>query len=535
MIRPFNIQEEPFEAYSEFDEELETLDSELADLEAELEGEEESRRGRRKAGRTISARSRPGRLPKRPPRPPKHRLPKVKVFVPPVIAYPPPITPPPTTPPAGAPPEGAPAAGAPPEAVPPTPEGSEHVRWLQDSLNRVLGLRLPVNGIMGPETRSAVRSFQERERLPVTGIAGPDTERALIAATASAPPSELEELELFDTEFADLEREAEVDRGSREYIRRVQRSLNQILGLRLAVDGIMGSQTRSAIRSFQQRAGLTMDGIVGPQTERALIAAGAGNPPGSQPALGIVPPSGGIAPRVSANSFLVGAVPITSPAGLNVTNYLDPRVHRFRNQRRRARVVNEFVVHETVTRSVADTVQVLIKRDLGVHLIMGPNGEITQHGDLLDDLLWHASQHNPVSVGIEVVNPYYPRFLKAGMPWTQVIRAGWAHEGRYVVPTPQQAEAIARLIAWITSSSTQGLSIPRTWAGLSGNTLAMGRGSGADRLKPGIYAHTYFSHADGAWLVLYAYLRLEKGRTPSQAYTEAIQLATTPNRFITVP
>jgi hypothetical protein len=32
-------------------------------------------------------------------------------------------------------------------------------------------------------------------------------------------------------------------------------------------------------------------------------------------------------------------------------------------------------------------------------MIMGPNGEITQHGDLADDTLWHASQHNPISVG----------------------------------------------------------------------------------------------------------------------------------------
>jgi len=47
-----------------------------------------------------------------------------------------------------------------------------------------MGLRLPVNGIMGPETRSAIRSFQERQRLPADGIVGPDTERAIIAARA---------------------------------------------------------------------------------------------------------------------------------------------------------------------------------------------------------------------------------------------------------------------------------------------------------------------------------------------------------------
>jgi peptidoglycan hydrolase-like protein with peptidoglycan-binding domain len=53
---------------------------------------------------------------------------------------------------------------------------------MQDALNRILGLRLPVDGIIGPETRSAVRRLQDRQRLTVTGLVGPDTERALMAA-----------------------------------------------------------------------------------------------------------------------------------------------------------------------------------------------------------------------------------------------------------------------------------------------------------------------------------------------------------------
>jgi hypothetical protein len=59
----------------------------------------------------------------------------------------------------------------------------------------------------------------------------------------------------------------------------IQQSLNQILGLRLVVDGVIGPKTRSAIRSFQRRAGLIVDGIVGPQTTQALVAAGASPPP----------------------------------------------------------------------------------------------------------------------------------------------------------------------------------------------------------------------------------------------------------------
>ncbi|HEX6623713.1 MAG TPA: peptidoglycan-binding domain-containing protein [Pyrinomonadaceae bacterium] len=78
--------------------------------------------------------------------------------------------------------------------------------------------------------------------------------------------------------------QGEVGRGSPAYVSWVQHSLNQVLGRRLAVDGQMGPQTRSAIRSFQQKKGLTTDGVVGAQTEAALVAAGAPPPGTSTPA-----------------------------------------------------------------------------------------------------------------------------------------------------------------------------------------------------------------------------------------------------------
>jgi hypothetical protein len=59
---------------------------------------------------------------------------------------------------------------------------------VQNSINRVLGLRLPVDGIMGPEIRSAIRSFQRRQRLVADGVVGAQTERAFIAAGVSPPP-----------------------------------------------------------------------------------------------------------------------------------------------------------------------------------------------------------------------------------------------------------------------------------------------------------------------------------------------------------
>jgi peptidoglycan hydrolase-like protein with peptidoglycan-binding domain len=64
--------------------------------------------------------------------------------------------------------------------------------------------------------------------------------------------------------------EPEPPRYASEHVRWAQSCLNEVMGLRLATDGIMNAETRSAIRSFQQRRGMRIDGLVGPETERTL-------------------------------------------------------------------------------------------------------------------------------------------------------------------------------------------------------------------------------------------------------------------------
>ena len=59
-----------------------------------------------------------------------------------------------------------------------------YTRWVQQALNKVLGLRLTVDGVIGPATRSAIRSFQQKHGLAADGIPGPRTEQALIQAGA---------------------------------------------------------------------------------------------------------------------------------------------------------------------------------------------------------------------------------------------------------------------------------------------------------------------------------------------------------------
>jgi hypothetical protein len=61
------------------------------------------------------------------------------------------------------------------DARPAAESRKDDVRWLQERLNDLMGAGLEVDGIYGPLTRAAVRSFQEREGLQVDGVAGPIT------------------------------------------------------------------------------------------------------------------------------------------------------------------------------------------------------------------------------------------------------------------------------------------------------------------------------------------------------------------------
>lgn len=83
----------------------------------------------------------------------------------------------------------------------------------------------------------------------------------------------------------------ETIRRDSDYAQWIQSSLNALIGAGLAVDGIIGSRSRAAIGAFQRHAGISADGVVGPVTERAMIEAGAPEPPGqpSQAAGSYVP------------------------------------------------------------------------------------------------------------------------------------------------------------------------------------------------------------------------------------------------------
>ena len=134
--------------------------------------------------------------------------------------------------------------------------GDVTTRAVQYLLN-AHGATLAVDGIFGPQTAAAVRSFQRSHGLVVDGVVGDQTWPALLVT---------------------------VSRGSHgTAVKAVQEELNARVtpygyqNLQVAVDGRFGPMTDAAVRAFQALVQspyygeLVVDGIVGHHTWYALV------------------------------------------------------------------------------------------------------------------------------------------------------------------------------------------------------------------------------------------------------------------------
>ena len=131
--------------------------------------------------------------------------------------------------------------------------GSADVAALQVAM-RANGLYPhPVDGITGPWTQGAVRTFQSRHGLAVDGVAGPQTRRAL--GRRGKPRLGKRPMHT----------------GQRGWDVAALQFLLHVRGFEPGgFDGGFGPNTRSAVRRFQTAARIGVDGVAGPATLNAL-------------------------------------------------------------------------------------------------------------------------------------------------------------------------------------------------------------------------------------------------------------------------
>jgi peptidoglycan hydrolase-like protein with peptidoglycan-binding domain len=153
-----------------------------------------------------------------------------------------------------------------------------HTAGIQVAL-RAKGLyRGQIDGIRGPLTNRAVRTFQRRARLQVDGVVGPRTRAKLGRLGRPLYGRRLIKRGLVGLDVSVL-----------------QFTLSR-RGVRVGgIDGIFGRNTDRAVRRFQSRRGLVVDGVVGPVTRRALKSNAGG---------GFQPERSGAASRAEVNVLL---------------------------------------------------------------------------------------------------------------------------------------------------------------------------------------------------------------------------------------
>lgn len=123
-------------------------------------------------------------------------------------------------------------------------QSGERVRTVQYLLRQFGRTEVAADGIFGSITDTAVRAFQSSRGLAVDGMVGSETWPVLVVTVRSG--------------------------NTGEAVRAVQSQLSS-RGYSLTIDGVFGSQTDSAVRSFQSSRGISVDGVVGPVTWQNLV------------------------------------------------------------------------------------------------------------------------------------------------------------------------------------------------------------------------------------------------------------------------
>ena len=173
----------------------------------------------------------------------------------------------------------------------------EAVQQLQQQLVQ-LDIPITVDGVFGPGTDQAIKTFQKRQELTPDGIVGPATRAKLQALlqAASPKPKSVSQSQSKSTAPANLDSQSPNSNASAEEppntdkacvpedapalvlksgavgleVLEIQKKLKQENLLDGEADGEFGGKTENALKQFQKRFNLTPDGIAGPRVFQML-------------------------------------------------------------------------------------------------------------------------------------------------------------------------------------------------------------------------------------------------------------------------
>lgn len=151
----------------------------------------------------------------------------------------------------------------------------------------------PINGLMGGQTRSAIKEFQKKKGLKSSGkidsatqltlnrekevtkaLPQPDTENDTFSdweSTLTVEDAHLEGVKDDLTKKAKVQDEVLSFRlKSNDRVKQIQSALKQAGFYKGGIDGNIGPKTKRAIKAFQKSKGLDPDGVVGPKTWEEL-------------------------------------------------------------------------------------------------------------------------------------------------------------------------------------------------------------------------------------------------------------------------
>ncbi|SFA56967.1 Peptidoglycan-binding (PGRP) domain of peptidoglycan hydrolases-containing protein [Anoxybacillus pushchinoensis] len=143
---------------------------------------------------------------------------------------------------------------------------NDYVKTLQSWLYKAGFNPGGIDGVYGANTEKAVKEFQKKVGITTDGIAGKQTYQALQEYVRTQTTVSRSNSSGSDDHWTGQT----LREGSKgEAVKELQRMLNSA-GYNVKVDGVYGSETEGAVRSFQKSVGISVDGVAGAQTYRSL-------------------------------------------------------------------------------------------------------------------------------------------------------------------------------------------------------------------------------------------------------------------------